>query len=297
MPILVDFNQVAISSLMAQMGPKEVEKFGVNDVPLLRHIILNSIRANRVKFHREFGELIICTDNKSWRKTVFPYYKAKRHSDRVESATDWSLIFDTLYDLKRELEESFPYCVMSVEGAEADDIIAVLCDYYAANELTEPFHEPQPVLILSGDKDFVQLQRYQNVKQWSPILKKWIKAKGSPALALREHIIRGDKGDGVPNFRSPDNSFVDDLRQKAIMDAKLPVYLKDDPETFCTPDELKWFDRNTQLIDLNYIPASVRRDIWDKYQVQKATVNSRHGLLNYFIKHRMRNLIESVGDF
>jgi len=284
---------------MAQMGPKEVAHFAEEHVPLLKHIILNSLRANRMKFHNEFGEMIICTDNKSWRKGYFPYYKAKRHSDRVESDTNWSLIFDSLYDLKRELEEVFPYKVLSVPGAEADDIIGVLCDYFATNELSSANvfdNEPQPVLILSGDKDFHQLQRYSNVKQYSPILKKWVKGKGGPELSLREHIIRGDKGDGVPNFRSPDNAFVDDLRQKAIMEKKLPNYLHKDPKDFCeTPEELQWFERNRNLIDLRCIPEKVRQDIMSRYHAVKT--NSRRGLLDYFIKQRMRNMIEVVGDF
>lgn len=299
MPILVDFNQIAISSLMAQMGPKEVEHFAEEHVPLLRHIILNSLRANRMKFHAEYGELIICTDNRSWRKEYFPFYKAKRHSDREGSATNWSLIFDSLYDLKRDMEEAFPYKILSVPGAEADDIIAVLCDYFATNEQSSGGlfdGDAQPVLILSGDKDFYQLQRYKNVKQYSPILKKMVKGKGGPDLALREHIIRGDQGDGVPNFRSPDNSFVDNIRQKSIMEKKLPEYLHKEPKEFCeNEDEVKWYERNRNLIDLRCIPENVRSDILAKYH--SATVNSRRGLLDYFIKHRMRNMIEVVGDF
>jgi hypothetical protein len=299
MPILVDFNQIAISSLMAQMGPKEVANFTQDDMPLLRHIILNALRASRVKFHNEFGELIICTDNKSWRKEVFPFYKAKRHSDRQESATNWSLIFDFLYDLKRELEEAFPYRVLSISGAEADDIIAVLCEYYATNELTGATAlsdgEPQPILILSGDKDFAQLQRYPNVKQYSPIFKKWIKVK-DPELALREHIVRGDVGDGVPNFRSPDNCLAEGVRQKAIMEKKLTDYLHKEPKDFCAnADEARWFVRNTKLIDFRFIPPNVKETILERYHGQ--TVNSRRGLLDYFIKHRMRNMLECVGDF
>lgn len=299
MPILVDFNQIAISSLMAQMGPKEVAKFKEADVPLLRHIILNAIRAHRVKFHNEFGELIICTDNKSWRKEFFPYYKAKRHADRVESPTNWDLIFDSLYDLKRELEEVFPYRVLSIPGAEADDVIAVLCEYYATNELvgTTALDEgtPQPILILSGDKDFAQLQRYPNVKQYSPILKKWIKVK-NPELALREHIIRGDVGDGVPNFRSEDNCLAEGVRQRSIMEKNMPDYLHKAPKDFCAnADEARWFVRNTNLIDFRYIPSSVKEDILKAYSTQ--VVNSRRGLLDYFIKHRMRNMLECVGDF
>jgi len=301
MPILVDFNQTAISTLMAQMTPKEVEKFAEEHVPLLKYMILNCLRSYRTKYGAEFGELIICTDRNSWRKKAYAQYKAHRHTERAASSINWTLIFDSLYDLQRDLKENFPYCVMNVDGAEADDVIAVLCEYFSENEYSqgggmfEDSDEPQPVLIVSGDKDFVQLHKYKNVKQYSPVLKKWIKPKTTWQNQLRELIIRGDGGDGIPNFKSADNVIVEGIRQSPIYEKDMPTYLSKDPEEFCSAEELVRFRRNEKLIDLTKIPEHVREAILREYLAFEP--KTRRGILAYFVKNRMRNMIELVGDF
>lgn len=303
MPILVDFNQVCISSLMAEMGHQNLDGFSAEHVPLLQHMIFNVLQSYRRKFGPEFGELIICTDNKSWRKGVFPLYKDHRRRDREVSKTDWSLIFDTIYKVKTDLAENFPYRVFSVEGAEADDVIAVLCKYYSTNELgSDVFSDdPQPILIMSGDKDFIQLQKYTGVKQFSPILKKYLKPAVSPEATRREHVLRGDNGDGVPNFRSPDNAIVDGIRQKAIREKEMAEWLKLPPDAFesgamCkTKDEQTWFTRNTVMIDLDSIPAKVSDDILSTYHAQ--TPGNRSKIRGYFIANRMRNMIEITDQF
>jgi hypothetical protein len=283
---------------MAQLPAKEVEKFAEEHIPLLRHMIFNCLRSYRTKWGKEFGELIICTDNKSWRHEVFSQYKAHRKTDRAASKINWTLIFNTLYEIQRDLVASFPYRVLNVRGAEADDIIAVLCEYFAANEFeqTSLFNDtPQDILIVSGDKDFIQLAKYQNVKQYSPILKKWLKPKTTWQNQLRELIIRGDKSDGIPNFKSPDNSIVDGTRQKPIYDKDMTNYLSKKPDKFCVNDEYSWFKRNEQLIDFINIPDKVKKDILLAYQAFKPA--PRSNIRAYFIQHKMRNMIEAVGDF
>ena len=199
--ILVDLNQVAISNLMVSLNSygKGTE---VNE-DLVRHMVLNSLRSYRVKFNEEYGELVICCDNrKYWRKEIFPFYKASRKKYRENSDYDWTLIFETINKIRDELKEVFPYKVIDVLGAEADDIISVLTNNYATGWLSE-----EKILIISGDKDFMQLQKYKSVSQYAPVLKKFLRTK-NPDRFLKEHILRGDPGDGIPNFLSPDNSFV-----------------------------------------------------------------------------------------
>lgn len=283
------------------MPAKEVEHFSEEHVPLLRYIIFNCLRSYNVKYGDQFGELVICTDNGSWRKQIFKEYKAHRKSDRESSNTNWSLIFDTIYELQRDLRENFPYKVLNVSGAEADDVIATLCEYFNDNPCMDNdsmFDEPtpQPILIMSGDKDFIQLHKYRNVKQYSPVLKKWLKPKTTPEAQLRELIVTGDRGDGIPNFRSPDNSFTDKVKQKGIFEKNMPKYLKMKPEEFCeSVDELKWYKRNEKLIDFNHIPVAIKKEIIKEYTTQQPA--SRRNILTYFIKHKMRNMIELVGDF
>lgn len=298
--IIVDFNQTAISTLMAELAGRtdvEIRK------DLIRHMIINAIRSYRTKFGAEYGELVIACDNKKyWRKDKFPYYKAGRKKARQDSGFDWKLIFDTLSEIRAELHQFFPYAVIDVEGAEADDVIAILCEWSQTNELQtsgafgEP--EPQPVLILSGDHDFIQLQKYKNVSQYSPIHKKWIKPDQSINHYLMEHIIKGDKGDGIPNILSPDETFVSDARQKPVTSKKLEAWQTINIDEFHTQvdtDTARNFQRNRYLIDFSYIPDTVRNNILEAWI--HGPKKDRSQLLNYFIEHRMKNLIDHLGDF
>ena len=282
--ILLDLNQTAIAALMIQINSNPKMKI---EEDLVRHIILNSLRSYNKQFKSKYGELVICCDSKRyWRKEIFPFYKAHRKADRAKSNFDWNLIFETLNKIRDELKGHSPYRVINVEGAEADDVIATLAAKYSATE---------EILILSSDKDFLQLQKYKGVKQYSPLLKRFIKTDDPVAFA-KEHIIRGDRGDGIPNFLSGDNVFVIGEKQKSINSKKLVEWLKDAPEVFCTTDTmLRGFKRNQQLVDLDFIPATLRTSIEEAYST--ATRGSKKDLLNYMIEKRMRSLIEVIDEF
>jgi len=282
--IIIDLSQVMIATLMAQLGNHTNAEVDEN---LLRHMVLNSIRANKIKFSAEYGELIIAADApRSWRRDVFSYYKANRRRDREASELNWTLIFESLNKIRDELKEVFPYRVIQVDGAEADDVIATL-----VKNRTNDFEK---VLILSGDKDFQQLQRYANVKQYSPVLKKFITCK-NPDAYLKEHTIRGDIGDGVPNFLSSDDSLVNGTRQKPISSKKLESWLKSEPEQFCNQEMLRNYKRNQQLVDFDYIPKHIEENIMTEYERQGN--KDRTQLFNYFIANKLKNLVEAINDF
>lgn len=283
--ILVDLNQVVISNLMQQIGGNKSTMKLEED--LIRHMVLNSLRSYSRKFKQEYGDMVICCDNRTyWRRKVFPLYKANRKKDRDASTLDWGLIFDTMAKLRAELKEFFPYKVIDVEGAEADDVIATLVKVYSPS---------QKILILSSDKDFTQLQKYKNVKQYSPIMSKFIKTD-DPIQYVREHILRGDKGDGIPNFLSPDDTFVIGARQKVINSKKLKEWLEQTPETFCTNDSmLRGYKRNQMLVDLDFIPEEITTAIVEAFDAAKPS--NRQRMLNYFIEKRLKNLIEVIDEF
>lgn len=299
--IIVDFSQVVISHLMAEIqGEKDVE---IN-LPLLRHMVINAIRSFKVKFANDYGEVVLATDSrKYWRRDIFPHYKANRKKSREDSGFDWKAIFDALSTIKEELKEYFPYAVIDVQGAEADDIIAALVEWTQTNGLTESLFtdpEPQPVLILSGDGDFEQLQRYRNVKQYSPIQKKWIVAQGTPDEVIMEHILSGDKGDGVPNFLSPDDVFVTEgTRQKSLFKNNLALWKTQTPEEFIGKDSnlMKNYKRNELLIDLRLTPPKIKKAIVKEYLSQRGKTRDRGRILQYFISNRMKQLIEHTGEF
>ena len=283
--ILVDMNQVTLSNLMIQIGRSDEV-----DPDMVRHMVLNSLRGYRNRFCEEYGELVLCYDNKgNWRREYFPNYKHGRRKDRKASKLDWGSIFDTLHLIKQELQNHFPYKVLEVENVEADDIIASVVSYVAES----PSHY-EKVLILSGDKDFIQLQKHSFVTQYSPVLKKFVNGI-DPDVYIKEHILKGDRSDGVPNFLSPDNCFVNELRQRPISKKKLATWIDLDPEDFCNEEMLRNYQRNRTLIDLTQAPDWVSKTCVEAYL--NSTVNDRSGLLNYFIKHRLKNHMENIGDF
>lgn len=295
--IVVDFNQTAISNLMAEIGGRtDVEL----NVPLLRHMIINSLRGYKQKFGKEFGEIVIACDNmKYWRRAVFPQYKAGRKKAREESGFDWKLIFETLSTIRDEIDRIFPYKVLNVEGAEADDVIAVLAFYSQNNDLQNitPFSDgdPKPFLIISGDHDFIQLQRFRNVKQFSPIQKKYVKPDSTAEEYVLEHIIRGDKGDGIPNVLSPDDCLVNGERQKPISKKKLEVWIKN-PLSMPTDYEfVKNYKRNMTLVDFHCIPKEISDAVINNYETQPTKNKSM--LLNYFVENRMKNMLEVIEEF
>ena len=278
--ILLDYSQTVIGSFMAVSRGKPVV-----EEDLLRHTILNSIRMFRNKFTKDYGEMVICCDDKdNWRKEVFPEYKANRRKNRENDPTDWKTLFELLHEMREELTKYFPYKVMHVDTAEADDIIGVLIEHCEEN----------PTLILSSDKDFIQLQKYQGVRQWSPLQKKFI--VGDPVESLYDKTIRGDTGDGVPNILSSDDTLITEgKRQTPITKKKMELWRGKKPEEFCNEAMLRNYHRNKTLVDLRETPESIRINIISQYDNQEA--GDRSQLWNYFVDKRLKNLMEVIDEF
>jgi len=257
------------------------------DENLVRHMILNTIRTYVKKFKPTHGpEVVIACDNRNyWRREYFPNYKAGRKKARAASGHDWSSIFESLNKIRGELKESSPYKVIDVDGAEADDVIGVLVEKYSPHE---------KVMILSSDKDFAQLQKYGNVEQYSPILKKYIK-EPFPNVQLKQLIIRGDKSDGIPNILSADDVFVTGGRQKPITETKIINWLNQEPKDFCNDEMLRNFYRNELMIDLTKIPDVVKEKILNSYESVKG--RTKQEFVNYMIANRLKNLIEVAHEF
>ena len=285
--IIVDLNQVMIANIMAQLGN---HTNAVIEEDLFRHVALNSLRSFRKQF-KDYGEMVIACDDKNyWRKQHFPYYKANRKKAREKSDVDWNQIFNHLNRIREELKEYSPYRVIQVDSAEADDIIATLCI-----EFGTILNSQEKILILSGDKDFVQLQVYGNVEQYNPVLKKQNK-NTNPHKYLREHILKGDRGDGIPNIMSSDTCIIEGERQKPLP-AKRIEYLTSiaDLSKVLPPDQLNNFKRNERLIDLHMIPEELMNSILEKYHSEAN--KSKDNLAEYFKKFKLKTLTENIGEF
>jgi 5'-3' exonuclease len=280
--IIVDLNQVMLSNLLMQLGNHTNAQLDEN---MVRHMILNSLRSYRQKFADEYGEMVIACDNTNyWRKQAFPYYKANRKKSQEASEMDWKAIFECLNKIRAELKEYFPYRVIDIESAEADDIISTLVR-------VNPF---ETILILSGDKDFIQLHTYGNVKQYDPTRKKWV-SHPDPDRYLEEHILKGDSGDGVPNILSSDNCFVVGERQKPLTQKKMDALIELGLDGKTDHPLFKNFMRNKNLIDLKMIPKEICAKVVESYDAQDNRDRSK--LMNYFIAKKLKNLTQHISEF
>ena len=281
--ILIDYNAVAIGNLVVQRLDVEEN--------LLRHMILNSIRMYRQKFQNEYGEVVIVADGQAnWRRDVFPQYKYKRRKSRDESKIDWNEAFRIINMVRDEIRDHFPYKVMHMPKCEADDVIAKL-----ALE-TQEFGKHEPVMIISADHDFIQLHKYDNIKQYSPMLKKFVKDK-NPRLYSMTHIFKGDGGDGVPNVLSDDNVFVDERRQTPVTKKKLDVWLEaEDLQKVMGDTIYRNYLRNKKMIDLTETPDAIKEEIINSFESQDPKKN-KGKVFPYLVQKRCKRLVECVQEF
>lgn len=282
--ILIDNTQLLLSSIFTQ-----IHDVSILDEGIVRHIALNTYRHYRTKFRGKYGELVLCQDSGDcWRKGVFPLYKANRKKDREGNEDKWERVFGALNKIREEVRDHFPYKQMKVRGCEADDIIGVL---------VKRFHGDEPILIVSSDKDFFQLHKYEGVAQYSPMAKKMVRCD-DPQGTLTEHIIRGDSGDGIPNILSDDDTLATEGKRQKPVTAKRMKELQESlvfGNLFSDESVRKNWERNRTLIDLSQIPPEVEERVINTWEEPIGV--SRSGLLNYFMEHRLKNLMECIGEF
>ena len=277
-----------ISNLMVQINGRQAVELSED---LVRHMVLNSLRGHNKKFRKEYGDMVIACDSKNvWRREYFPNYKAGRKANREKSEHDWDYIFNLLHNIKDEIRNFLPYKVIEIETAEADDIIATLIK--RIQKQVGPNHQKK-VLILSGDKDFIQLHN-NNVRQYNPVLSKFVGKGENPSIYIKEHILKGDRSDGVPNILSDDNVFIDGRRQRPLSKKKINDWVNQVFMTF-TEEEQKNYDRNRKLIDLSCIPPELEAKINNEFNDVK--VASRDKILGYFINKKLKTLIEVIDEF
>ena len=280
--ILVDLNQVLISNLMAQTRGKSDIK---PNKEMIRHMVINSLRGFNLKFKEQYGTMVLCADaGDPWRRDIYPNYKHARRKGRVDSATDWDNIFNCITEIKNEIAENFPYVMMYIEKAEADDIIGALVFN----------HTKEPIMIISGDKDFIQLQSNTNVKQYSPIQKVFVGEGLDPKKFLHEQIIKGDRSDGIPNILSPDDIFLTGEKQRPINKKRLEEWANVSNIPLGS-ETSKYYERNKRLIDLSCMPKELERTIINTYREYK--IPNRSKLLPYFMQHKLKALMTNIGDF
>lgn len=278
--ILVDLNNVVFGRIVIEFSNQALTK------DHLRHIILDTLQTRILKHRKEYGDVIIAKDGKNyWRKKIFPYYKQQRKAQRDKSIIDWVSLFGYMDELAEEFKVYLPYPFVTLNEAEADDVIYCMIVNLRKGEKT---------LILSGDKDLGQLQRYEGVSQYNPNQKTWVEVS-DPNTFLQEHIFRGDASDGVPNILSQDSCFVSRIRQTTLRRERVSAWIDKDPRDVLTPEQLRNYHRNKTMIDLNEIPFHIQDQIAALYEEQAN--KQKMSLYKYFHSHRLKGLMESINDF
>jgi len=287
--IIVDYSGIALASIIINK---------TFDEQLIRHMILNSLRMYRTRYKEEYGELVLAVDaSNNWRKTAFPQYKASRKKTQKESTFDWGEAFRILNKIREEIAENFPYTVVRVDGCEADDVIGTLV---TRNPDPNRDYDPEKIMIVSSDRDFLQLQKYKFVRQYSPLLKKELSVD-NPRVWLQTHIIKGDKGDGVPNILSDDNVFVEGFRQTPITQKKIDSIIEDleEGELLYAASWYRNYCRNKKLIDLSETPKELRREIINNFMADKPDTRwmRRGKVFPYLVENKCNELIKSAQEF
>jgi hypothetical protein len=288
--ILLDYSQVCVAAILAFSHDLK-RGTDIEKKDLIRHVALNSIKSYKKKYGKEYGQMVIACDGRNyWRKEYFANYKGLRKKAREESELDWKFIFETLNEIREDLKSYFSYKVIHVDRCEADDVIAVLA------ESTQEFGKFEPVMIVSSDKDFKQLHAYENVKQFSPMLKKLVVVNKKELKEwLVEHIVKGDSGDGIPNILTKDDALMIGERQKSVSSKRLEEFFERGYEACRNDEERRNWQRNIQLVDFKYIPEDVKQSILDAFETP--IQGSKSAIMNYLIKNRCRNLLNEIEEF
>jgi len=283
--LIFDMSQILFANLMAYVNNKHIEEKSQLSEDLLRHMILNTIRAIKSKY-TQFNDVVIAVDSSSWRYKIFKYYKAKRKAQRDQYQIDWKQAIDIFGKITSEIKDNFPYRVIKVENAEADDIIAQIA-YLKGNETD--------IMIISGDKDLRQLQTNKRVYQYDPIRKRDIR-EDDPQQYLLEHILRGDTSDNIPNVLSDDDCLVTDgKRQTALTSQKMRTVIQQLDSGTVDKKTLAYYHRNDKLINLQNTPQPIKEEIVSQFEQQGGKTRSK--LFKYFVSKQLTSLISNIQDF
>lgn len=292
--ILIDLSQIALATVMHTF-----EEGTELTTPMVRHLILSTLKANALRFKKEgYTQVVIAVDNAKigyWRREFAYYYKKNRLKAREESKWDWEGYFAALHTVVEELKTYMPYIVIDVPKAEADDAIGVLTKKISL--------EGRPVLIVSSDGDFTQLHKYPNVRQWSPMQKKFVKSKsGSPALDCMTKILKGDRKDCVASVKVRGDFYytmVEGERtpptKTTFIEQVLDAGSDEEIAKLLTPEQFERFKENRVLIDFDYIREDIQEAILTMYNEYK--VPPRGQIYKYFVKSGLSKLMKDINDF
>lgn len=177
------------------------------------HMILNSMKKEFTTW--KGTHVVFYLEGRSWRKSVYPDYKANRKIAFAEltpkEQEDHKILQEAFDDFVDYLDKKTNITVLRNPGAEADDMIAVFIEA----------HPDDNHVLISSDSDFFQLLRHPNVTIYDPVKDILIKRDGvydekgnKLAFELVESKIRAGKQD--PNFTVDSDWYEYELFKKCI---------------------------------------------------------------------------------
>ena len=286
--LLIDFSAISNATFFINLKDKTI-KDQDELLNLWRHSLLTSILKRKKKINPD--EIILAIDSYSWRNDYFQYYKAVRKANKTKSDIDFDFFYKASDKLIKEIKAYFPWYVIEKRGAEGDDILAILSNH---------LHKNNDVVLLTSDKDMVQLLKLNNVKYYSYRDDEYKNIK-NPYEVLLRLILSGDKDDGIPNLLSPDNIFVSEGRQKQCGPQKQDKILQQGIDDFLdeNPECKENYQRNKKLIELSKqtIPEEVWNEVIDEFENYEKVESDFINILTFFRKNNMKMLQDRIQEF
>lgn len=262
----------------------------VHNPEFVSHLVFTNVLYTAQKFGAWTGNpMVMALDSKPYWRTKyyadnrlkfaeyknpkFEKYKGNREKD---DTIPWDAIYQVYTSVMVSLRDFSDFFVVGVDGAEADDVIAVATKHYSALG--------QDVIVVSSDKDFKQLNRPPHVKVWDPIKKMFI-----PTMNIehwkRVHALMGDKGDNILAVKPKVGP-----KTAEKMAPDLDYHLQTDPEL------RERYEFNRTLTDFDRIPEDITKAIVEKIESQGYNYNAM-SLLKAFKEFRLSKVAENVHRF
>lgn len=267
--LLIDTNNLSMRCLFALAYDPTDTKFN-----LFKAAFLGSLKKSIKQFKP--NKIIFCQEGfHNWRRELFDDYKCSRAPGREASPVDFDAFFkmnnEFLDDLQHILQNTL---FLRIDHLEADDLIALITKHKKEWNIT----------VISTDKDFYQLHKFSNFRQWDPIKNKFIEVL-DPHAALMTKIITGDKSDDIPQLK------------KGIGPKTVAKILDEGLEEWLSKNDLKeQFDKNRRLIDFEFIPTDLAKNAIVAIDAWKQGKFAGREYYNFIVKHGMGSEIEHIDE-
>lgn len=292
--LLFDFENLVLRCLY---GAKEVNAdTGDINYDMLEYLVFNSISS--LLFKERVNEVILALDSKSWRKLIYPNYKADRKKKKEESKINWDEFHNWKHNFLDEVKNNLPFKVLYINKAEADDIIGTLV-------LNDRLKD---CVIVSMDSDYLQL--CNKCRIYNPIKKEY-RTPVNPEKFLFEAAVLGQKKDYISNSRTPLDwpdwkkrpPFGEKGLEKLLLNNELDSFLDTEISYFFKNEETqeeysstilprKLYELNLKLIDLKCTPNVIKDAILNQYDTYTMDANP-NDLYLYFTNKKWNEVLEN----